>query len=123
MSLESKLSNLTIGDEPTVVEAIKAEGVEKSGFASNISALAAKCVSKEEDEALAALQTVKAVAEGASQACPFIKECLSGCKFKIKSSHFVVFKKTLNIRTMLKNVSCTFPPKRHSTGRFQECKS
>jgi len=79
MSLESKLLNLTIGDEPTVVEAIKAEGVEKSGFASNISALAAKCVSKKEDEALAALQTVKAVAEGASQACPFIKECLSGC--------------------------------------------
>jgi len=79
MSLESKIANLSLGDEPSIVEAIKADGVEKSGFASNISALAAKCASKDDDEALAALATVKAVAEGAIEAEAFNKDCLTPC--------------------------------------------
>ena len=79
MSLESKLANLSLGDESSVVEAIKSEGVEKSGFASNISALAASCASSKEDEALAALATVKALAEGCSEADAFTKECLTAC--------------------------------------------
>jgi len=79
MSLESKLENLTLGDETSIVSEIKAEGVEKTGFASNIGALAAKCISSNEEEALAALTTVKAIAEGAPQADAFIKECLPGC--------------------------------------------
>jgi len=79
MSLESKIAGLTLGDEPSIVAAIKAEGVEKSGFASSISALAAKCVSKTDAEAIAALTTVKAVAEGAPEAECFNKECLNGC--------------------------------------------
>jgi len=76
MSLESKLANLSLGDEASVVEAINADGVEKSGFASNISGLIAKCGSKDEAEALAALATVKAVAEGAKDAEPFNIQCL-----------------------------------------------
>jgi len=79
MSLESKLASLTLGDESSVVEAIKKEGVIKSGFAENISALAAKCGSKTEEEALAAFATVTAVAEGAPEADAFTKECLTAC--------------------------------------------
>jgi len=79
MSLEEKLANLSLGEESSIVDAIKADGVEKSGFASAVSALGAKCVSKTEEEALAALATVKAVAEGAPEAEAFNKECLSSC--------------------------------------------
>jgi len=77
MSLESKLANLSLGDEASVVAAIKADGVEKSGFASNISALVAKCASSDEAEALAAMATVKAVAEGAVEAEAFNIQCLT----------------------------------------------
>jgi elongation factor 3 len=76
MSLESKLANLSLGDETSIVEAIKADGVEKSGFASNIAGLIAKCASKDEAEALAAMATVKAVAEGAVEAEAFNIQCL-----------------------------------------------
>jgi len=79
MSLESKLASLSLGDESSVVEAIKSEGVEKSGFTAGISALAAACGSKDEETALAALATVTAVAEGAPGADAFTKECLSAC--------------------------------------------
>ena len=80
MSLESKLASLSLGDESSVVEAIKSEGVEKSGFTAGISALAAACGSKDEETALAALATVTAVAEGAPGADAFTKECLTACK-------------------------------------------
>lgn len=82
MSLESKLANLSLGDESSVVEAIKAEGVLKSGFGANISALCAAIEGKDTDAAIAAMATVKAVAEGAPEAEAFTKECLSSCKFK-----------------------------------------
>jgi len=62
-----------------VVEAINTEGVVKSGFAAGISALAAACASKDEEAALAALATVKAVAEGSPAADAFTKECLTAC--------------------------------------------
>lgn len=81
MSLESKLANLTLGDETSVVEAIKAEGVEKSGFASNVSALCAAIEGSDDTAALAALATVKAVALNAPEAEAFNKLCLSSCKF------------------------------------------
>jgi len=71
MSLESKLANLSLGDEASVVEAINADGVEKSGFASGMAGLVAKCASKDDAEALAAMATVKAVAEGAVAAEAF----------------------------------------------------
>jgi|EP00979_Chaetoceros_neogracilis_P012424 elongation factor 3 len=77
MSLESKLANLSLGDEAAVVEAIKADGVVKSGFAANISGLIAKCGSNDEAEAIAAMATVKAVAEGAVEAEAFNAQCLS----------------------------------------------
>jgi len=79
MSLESKLAALTLGDEASIVKEIKDKGVEKSGFASNISALAGKCASKTDAEAIAAMTTVKAIAEGAPEAECFNSECLSEC--------------------------------------------
>jgi len=79
MSLESKLANLTLGDESAVVAGINADGVEKSGFASSISAIGGKLESKDDEEVLAALALVKAVAEGATDAQPFITECLASC--------------------------------------------
>lgn len=81
MSLEAKFAELSVGDETSVVETIKSDGVKKSGFAENIEALKAKCDSKDEAEALAGLKTVKAVAEGAPEAGAYVKECLSACKF------------------------------------------
>jgi len=79
MSLEAKIANLSLGDEPTIVDAIKSEGPIKSGLAANISALSAKCASKDETEALAAIATVKAIAEGTREGDVFIKECLGAC--------------------------------------------
>merc|ERR1712232_1443130 len=66
-----KLASLSLGDESSAVDAINSEGVEKSGFTSGISALAAACASKDEETALAALATVTAVAEGAPAADAF----------------------------------------------------
>jgi elongation factor 3 len=79
MSLEEKFAALSVGDEQSVVDAIKADGVKKSGFAENIEALKAKCASSDEAEALAGLKTVKAIAEGAPEGGAFVKECLTAC--------------------------------------------
>jgi elongation factor 3 len=79
MSLEAKFAKLTVDDAKSVVDTVKSEGVEKSGLAANISALSARCASKDEDEALSALATVKALAEGVSEAQVFTKECLAAC--------------------------------------------
>jgi hypothetical protein len=81
MSLEAKLAALTIGDIPSIVETVKSEGVLKSGLVDNYVTLVARCVSTDDAEALAALATVKALAEGAPVAQVFTKECLAGCKF------------------------------------------
>jgi hypothetical protein len=81
MSLEAKLAALSIDDVTSVVDTVKAEGVEKSGLASNISVLAARCGSKDETEAVAALKTAKALAEGVPSGQAFYKECLAACKY------------------------------------------
>jgi elongation factor 3 len=79
MSLEAKFANLKIDDAASVVETVKSEGVEKSGLAANTSVLSARCASKDEAEALSALATVKALAEGVPEAQVFTKECLGAC--------------------------------------------
>jgi elongation factor 3 len=79
MSIESKLAALSIGDEPSLVEDVKKNGVEKSGLAANIHALAAKVESKTDDEALAGIALVKALAEGAPDAQAVTKICLAAC--------------------------------------------
>jgi hypothetical protein len=81
MSLEEKFANLTLDDSASVVDAVKLEGVEKSGLAANISVLVARCGSKDDAEALAAMKTVKALAEGVPASQPFTKDCLGACKF------------------------------------------
>jgi len=71
------LENLSLGDEPKLVSSVKADGVEKSGLAASIDVLKAKCASKTEEEALAGLALVKSLSEGAKEAEPFTKECLT----------------------------------------------
>lgn len=87
MSLESKLANLSLGDEASVVEAIKADGVEKSGFASGISALCAAIEGSDDAASTAALATVAAVAAGAPEAEAFTKETLAACKYFGEQKH------------------------------------
>jgi elongation factor 3 len=77
MSIESKLAGLSLGDEAALVEAVKKGGVEKSGLAANIHAIAGKAESKDEKVALANLALVKALAEGAPDAQAVWKECLA----------------------------------------------
>ncbi|KAL3918457.1 MAG: hypothetical protein SGILL_004228 [Bacillariaceae sp.] len=79
MSLEEKFAKLSVDDASSIVDTVKSQGVEKSGLAANISVLSARCGSKDEAEALAAMSTVKALAEGCPVAQPFIKECLGAC--------------------------------------------
>jgi len=79
MSLESALEKLSLGDEASLVEEVKNDGIEKSGLAANIHALAAKAEGKDEADALAALALVKALAEGAPAAQACTKQCLAAC--------------------------------------------
>lgn len=83
MSLEAKFSELKIDDVGSVVETVKKEGSEKSGFAANVTVLAARCDSKDEAESLAALKIVTALARECPQAQAFTKECLGACKFPL----------------------------------------
>jgi elongation factor 3 len=86
MSIVSKLEKLSLGDEPSIVEAVKSEGVLKSGLADSIDALIAKCDSKDGSEAIAALSTAKALS-AVGEAEAFWKECLGAalnqCSSKI----------------------------------------
>jgi elongation factor 3 len=70
---------LSLGDETNLVEDVKKNGIEKSGLAANISAIAAKAESKDENDALAALALVKALAEGAPDAQAATNQCLAAC--------------------------------------------
>jgi len=79
MSIESKMAKLSLGDAASLVEEVKKVGVEKSGLAANIHALAAKAESKDEAEALAGLALVQALAEGAPDAQAVNKHCLGAC--------------------------------------------
>jgi len=79
MSLESALEKLSLGDAANLVAEVQKDGVEKSGLAANVHALAAKAESKTEADALAGLALVKALAEGAPDAQPVTKVCLSAC--------------------------------------------
>jgi hypothetical protein len=88
MSLEAKLAALTIDDVSGVVDAVKKEGVEKSGLAANISVLAARCDSNDEKEALAALKTVQQLAVECPEAQAFTKECLAACKLFVLTRAF-----------------------------------
>jgi len=77
MSIESLLSELSLGDEAKLVDVVKADGAIKSGLADNIEALVAKCASKDPATAIAGLTTAAALSVGAPAAQPFTKECLT----------------------------------------------
>jgi hypothetical protein len=89
MSLEAKFASLKIDDAASVVAAIKKDGIVKSGLTANISILAARCESNDDDECLAALKTVKTMAEEAFEAQAFTKECLTPCKYT-QSSRYIL---------------------------------
>uniref|UniRef100_A0A7S0B2M2 ABC transporter domain-containing protein n=1 Tax=Minutocellus polymorphus TaxID=265543 RepID=A0A7S0B2M2_9STRA len=78
MSVESLLEKLSLSDSGSIADAVKADGVAKSGLAANIAGLVAKCASKSDDEALAGLAAAKALAD-VPEADAFTKECLSAC--------------------------------------------
>jgi elongation factor 3 len=78
-SLEEKLASLSIDDVSSIVDAVKADGLVKSGLADNIVALTARCASKDEKEAVAGMKVVKELAEQVPTSAPFIKECLGAC--------------------------------------------
>jgi len=80
MSLESKFAELKIGDVSSVVDAVKKDGVQKSGLAAGIEVLKARCDSKDDAECVAALKTLKALADECPEAQAFTKECLGVCK-------------------------------------------
>lgn len=80
MSLEEKFAALKIDDVTSVVEAVKKDGPKKSGLAAGIETLKARCDSREEAEALAALKTVKSLVEECPESHCFTKECLGACK-------------------------------------------
>ena len=79
MSLESQLASLSLGGESSLVDLIKKDGVEKSGYATNVTVLAAKAESKDPAEAIAALTAIKAIAEDAPDAQAITKSCLAAC--------------------------------------------
>jgi hypothetical protein len=81
MSLEAKLAALTLDDVSSVVDIVKKEGAEKSGLAANISVLAARCDSADENEAIASLNTAKELAVQCPEVQAFVKDCLPACKF------------------------------------------
>lgn len=85
MSIEDTLSKLSLDDASSIVDAVNADGVVKSGLAANIAGLVAKCASSDETEALAGLATAKALMEGAPLSESFTKECLGSCL--IQSMH------------------------------------
>jgi hypothetical protein len=81
MSLEEKLAALKLDDVSSVIDIVKKEGAEKSGLAANISVLAARCDSADEDEAIASLNTAKELAIQCPEVQAFVKDCLPACTF------------------------------------------
>jgi thiamine monophosphate synthase len=79
MSLEQTFAELKIADVASVVDAVKKQGVEKSGLAAGIHVLKARCASKDDEEALAAIKTVKQLCDECPETQAFTKECLTAC--------------------------------------------
>ncbi|GAX16349.1 elongation factor 3 [Fistulifera solaris] len=76
MSLEDKFSALSLSDVPSVIETAKKD---LKGVAAGIEALKARCESKEDSEAIAALSLVQKLMEEVPEAQAFVKECLGAC--------------------------------------------
>jgi len=79
MSLAAKFEKLTEAEIPSIVSAVKADGIHKSGLADNWEVLQARVGSKDEAEALAACKAVVALMTEAPLSQIFVKECLGAC--------------------------------------------
>jgi len=79
MSLEEKFASLSMDDVSSIIDAVKTDGVAKSGLPDSIVALTARCASKDDAEALAAMKVVKELAESVPTAQPFVKDTLGAC--------------------------------------------
>jgi hypothetical protein len=86
MSLDTLFAALKLDDASAIVAGVKKDGVEKSGLASNIEVLRAKCASKDDAEAIAGMKTVTALCAECPEAQAFTKECLLACKFRLAES-------------------------------------
>ena len=80
MSLEAKFAELKLDDVPSILSAVKADGVEKSGLAAGMATLIKRCSSTDEAEAVSAFKTVKALAEECPESQAFTKDCMTACK-------------------------------------------
>lgn len=76
MSLEEKFSSLSLADVPSVIDAGKKD---IKGVAAGIEALKARCESKDDSEAIAAMTLVQKFMEEVPEAQAFAKECLGAC--------------------------------------------
>lgn len=101
MSLEEKFAALKIDDVAAIVDAVKKDGVKKSGFADSIASLTAKVESKDEAEALAGLETVAKLAEECPEAQAFTKETLGACKFACCASSPALIIRRISAHTLL----------------------
>jgi elongation factor 3 len=97
-TIESLLSNLSLGDEVKLVDLVKSQGVAASGLADQIDVLVVKCASSNDAEAIAALTTAKALAEEAPSAEAFTKSCLSAALDQTDS-------KTKDVATLAKSTA------------------
>lgn len=105
MSLEAKFAELKIADVSSIVDAVKKDGVSKSGLVAGLEALKARCESNETDEAIAALSTVKALVEECPSAHAYTKECLTACKFARVVETFTEHRVSILFRSIFQFVS------------------
>jgi hypothetical protein len=101
MTLESKFADMKLDDVSTIVDTVKKEGAAKSGLADNITVLAAKCDSNSDDEALAALKTLKTLVDECPEVQAFTKECLGPCKYLFFFERMEFFKRHIKISEIL----------------------
>ena len=80
MSLAAKFEKMSLDEIPSIVSAVKADGIIKSGLADNWEVLQARVGSSDEKEAVAACKAIIALLEEAPVSQIFVKECLGACK-------------------------------------------
>jgi len=81
MALAAKFDKLTIDEVPSIVSAVKSDGVIKSGLADNYEVLAARVGSTDDKEAIAGCKVIVQLLDEVPMSQIFVKECLGACKY------------------------------------------
>jgi len=79
MALAAKFDKLTIDEVPSIVSAVKSDGVIKSGLADNYEVLAARVGSTDDKEAIAGCKVIVQLLDEVPMSQIFVKECLGAC--------------------------------------------